>query len=261
MKKSMLILILTALLSGCGVTENTQETAEIPTAQTTQIISFSTTAVTTEITTVSAEITTSECQSEIIVQTTTVTNRQKEKNQENPPNHEQNTEVTTAADNTENTTKSSEASTENTTEKSFGSTQTEASKSTENPPIPTTEPEEYQEEIQTSSTELSESSLSDYEKALAVYNFMTKNGSGTCVQYAYQTYEMCREYGLDCYFIWTENRLYGHVANAVKIGDIWYVLDTQAGCFLTENMCGFTELVDENEDHIADADIISDIRY
>ncbi len=94
-----------------------------------------------------------------------------------------------------------------------------------------------------------------------MYNFMTANGSGTCVQYAYQAYEMCCQYGLECYFAWTENRLYGHVANVIKIDGIWYVLDTQAGCFLTENMCGFTEIVDANESYIASADIISSVRY
>ena len=110
-------------------------------------------------------------------------------------------------------------------------------------------------------TELPQNNLTDYERALAVYEYMTVNGSGTCVQYAYQTYEMCREYGLECYFAWTENKLYGHVANVVNIDGMWYVLDTQAGCFLTENMCEFTEIVDANESYIASADIISSVRY
>ena len=43
MKKSMLILILTALLSACGESENTPEKAEIFTFQTTQITSVTTT--------------------------------------------------------------------------------------------------------------------------------------------------------------------------------------------------------------------------
>lgn len=102
---------------------------------------------------------------------------------------------------------------------------------------------------------------SDYEKALEVYNYMTANGGGTCVQYSWQTYEMCQDYGLQCYFAWTENQLYGHVANVVMIDGMWYVLDTQAGCFLTENMCGFTEIVDANESYIASAGIISSVRY
>lgn len=68
-------------------------------------------------------------------------------------------------------------------------------------------------------------------------------------------------YGLECHFAWTENHLYGHVANVVRVDGVWYVLDTQAECFLTENMCGFTEIVDENESYIASADIISETRY
>lgn len=263
MKKSMLIPILIALLSSCGAVENTQETAEIPTVQTTQITSISTTAVTTEIaeiTTVEVATTTAKIQSEITKQSTDVFNQQKEKNQENPQNHEQNTDTKTADDNAENPIDFSESTTENTTEKSAESTQTETVQRTENTLISTIETAEIQEETQPP-VKPTECSLSDYEKALEVYNYMTENGSGTCVQYAYQTYEMCREYGLECYFAWTENQLYGHVANVVKIGDIWYVLDTQAGCFLTENMCGFTEIVDENENHIADADIISDTSY
>ena len=263
MKKSMLIPILIALLSSCGAVENTQETAEIPTVQTTQITSISTTAVTTEIaeiTTAAAEITTFARKSENTTQTTVITDQQKEKNPENPQNHEQNEDTKTADDNAENPIGFSESTTENNTEKSAESTNTETVQRTENTPISTVETAGIQEETQPSAVPTG-CNLSDYEKALEVYNFMTENGSGTCVQYAYQTYEMCREYGLECYFAWTENQLYGHVANVVKIGDIWYVLDTQAGCFLTENMCGFTEIVDENENHIADADIISDTRY
>ena len=103
--------------------------------------------------------------------------------------------------------------------------------------------------------------MSDYQKALEIYEYMTANGVGTCVQHSYQTFQMCREYGLPCYFIWTENKLYSHVANAVCVEGVWYVLDTQAGCFLTENMCGFTEIVDENEKYIMSADVISPIRY
>lgn len=80
-------------------------------------------------------------------------------------------------------------------------------------------------------------------------------------EYGMSDYEMCCQYGLECYFAWTENQLYGHVANVVKIDGVWYVLDTQAGCFLTEIMCGFTEIVDANESYIANADIISSVRY
>ena len=123
---------------------------------------------------------------------------------------------------------------------------------------PITEPI-AEEETEPPAEETSE--MSDYQKALEIYEYMTANGAGTCVQHSYQTFQMCREYGLPCYFIWTENKLYSHVANAVCVEGVWYVLDTQAGCFLTENMCGFTEIVDENETYIMSADVISPIRY
>ena len=118
--------------------------------------------------------------------------------------------------------------------------------------------------VQEETTEFIENPVpeyTDYEKAKAVYEEISEKVSGTCVQYAYATYEMCQEYGLECYFIWTENRLYGHVANVVKIDGIWYILDVQGEGFLINNDCGFTEIIDENENHIANADIISEVRY
>ena len=101
---------------------------------------------------------------------------------------------------------------------------------------------------------------SDYSKAEAVYNWMTENGSGTCVNYSYKTYLICQGIGLDCYACWTDSGIYGHVANIVKVDGIWYVLDTQAGTFLDYNY-GFTEVVDIDENHIADGRMISDYSY
>ena len=101
---------------------------------------------------------------------------------------------------------------------------------------------------------------SDYSKAEAVYNWMTENGSGTCVNYSYKTYLICQGIGLDCYACWTDSGIYGHVANIVKVDGIWYVLDTQAGAFLDYNY-GFTEVVDIDENHIADGRMISDYSY
>lgn len=157
---------------------------------------------------------------------------------------------------TDDPTDHTESNTENASEESTESTQSEPPQTGETTEVTVTEPEKYEEETEPPMCE-----LSDYEKAAEIYEYMTVNGSGTCVQYAYQTYEMCREYGLECYFAWTENKLYGHVANVVRIDGVWYVLDTQAGCFLTENMCEFTEIVDANESYIASADIISSVRY
>ena len=101
---------------------------------------------------------------------------------------------------------------------------------------------------------------SDYSKAEAVYNWMTESGSGTCVNYSYKTYLICQGIGLDCYACWTDSGIYGHVANIVKVDGIWYVLDTQAGAFLDYNY-GFTEVVDIDENHIADGRMISDYSY
>lgn len=100
----------------------------------------------------------------------------------------------------------------------------------------------------------------DYEKALEIYSYMRENGSGTCVNYACRTYEMCLEVGLPCYIVWTDAGLYGHVANTVKIDNIWYILDAQGGYFLDYNY-GFTEVVDIDGNHIADGDMLSNYSY
>lgn len=236
MKKSMLILILTALLSACSESENTSEKAEIFTFQTTQITSVTTTKI-AEITTVSAEITTFAHQSETTTQTTAVINQQKEKIPEEPQVSERQEVTETAEAYDENHDDFSELIIENTTEKSDVPVQTDPSQIPEITSTTATEPKEYEKE-----SSAVECGLSDYEKALEIYNFMTSGGSGTCVQYAYQTYEMCREYGLECYFAWTENQLYGHVANVVKIDGVVEVSQHTArlaGCSRVEKEKGW----------------------
>ena len=266
MKKSILILILAGLLTACTSIESPQETAEISTAQEstempeTEEISESETyseiesqpSTECEISTTEATVTMVETTSETVCTTTAATDVQKEKSQYDPTEDQQEKADVIA----ENATDHMESSTEIISEELTENTQSELPQTTEATEVMVIEPEEYEEETEPPMCE-----LSDYEKALEVYNFMTVNGGGTCVQYAYQTYEMCCQYGLECYFAWTENQLYGHVANVVNVDGVWYVLDTQAGCFLTENMCGFTEIVDANESYIASADIISSVRY
>ncbi len=100
----------------------------------------------------------------------------------------------------------------------------------------------------------------DHGKARAVYEYMCENGSGTCVNYACQTYEMCREVGLPCYIVWTNAGMYGHVANTVCVNGTWFILDTQGGYFLECNY-GFTEEVDIDGNHVADGDILSNYSY
>lgn len=263
MKKSILILILAGLLTACaGVTpdtdhgeehlesslnsapfsENNTESESYAEADTQPSTEYD--DPTTEIT-----ITTAKNQSETVCTTTSVTDVQKEKSQYDPTESQQEKADESSTDHTESSTEIiSEESTEN--------TQSEPPQTAETTGVTVTESTEYEEEIEPPMCE-----LSDYEKATEIYEFMTANGGGTCVQYSYQTYEMCCQYGLECYFAWTENQLYGHVANVVRVDGVWYVLDTQAECFLTENMCGFTEIVDANESYIASADIISIVRY
>ena len=101
---------------------------------------------------------------------------------------------------------------------------------------------------------------SDYGKAKTVYEYMRQNGSGSCVNRACQTYELCVDNGLDCCIVWTQAGLYGHVANIVRVDGVWYVLDTEGGYFLDYNYC-FTEVVDIDGNHIADSSIISDKSY
>lgn len=102
---------------------------------------------------------------------------------------------------------------------------------------------------------------SDYSKAEAVYNWMTENGSGTCVNYSWQTYYLCKGTGLECYLAWTPSKLYGHVANVVKVNGTWFVLDTQGQGFLLNNDCGFSEIIDIDESYVSGADLISSQGY
>lgn len=102
---------------------------------------------------------------------------------------------------------------------------------------------------------------SDYSKAEAVYNWMTENGSGTCVNYSWQTYYLCKGTGLECYLAWTPSKLYGHVANVVKVNGTWFVLDTQGQGFLLNNDRGFSEIIDIDESYVSVADLISNQRY
>ncbi len=126
---------------------------------------------------------------------------------------------------------------------------------------PTAEPPTVTEPITENAAEPpTEPVQTDYQKALAVYEYIRENGCGTCVQYASQTYDLCQEVGLPCWYVWTDAGIYGHVANTVCVDGIWFIIDTQAGCFLTFNY-GFTEVVDKEMQHIGDAQMLSDRSY
>ena len=121
------------------------------------------------------------------------------------------------------------------------------------PPIAVTEPTTEQKLLLPNDE-------TDYGKAKAVYEYMRQNVSGTCVNHACMTYELCCDNGLQCRLVWTDSGMYGHVANIVNVDGIWYVLDTEGGYFLDYNYC-FTEVIDIDGNHIADGSIISDMSY
>lgn len=137
-----------------------------------------------------------------------------------------------------------------------------------NPPVTTTKPQTQpplpvpteEERYMDIGRSLSHNG-SDYSKAEAVYNWMTENGSGTCVNYSWQTYYLCKGTGLECYLAWTPSKLYGHVANVVKVNGTWFVLDTQGQGFLLNNDCGFSEIIDIDGSYVSGAYLISSQRY
>jgi len=88
----------------------------------------------------------------------------------------------------------------------------------------------------------------DYGKAVAVFNWMTKNGWGSCVYHALETYYVCQGIRLECaYAFCTDNGWYGHTYNAVKIEGLWYVLDTQGHTFL-DNTCHWCKRLFDGND-------------
>ena len=288
MKKSLLLLLLCAgILTGCGNQALPAEPTETSTvSQTTSAVQAAeqSTTTTTTITEGIPEVT--ETCSEEISSVTTVT--EKTTTTEEIPNDTESTtttasvqeeespavqSTTTKADNAESvvtskattttkavvTTKPATTTTAKpvTTTKATTTTKTTTTTTVTTTVVTTTtNPDDRYIEV---GRNLSHDGT-DYGKAKAVYDWMTVNGSGTCVNYSYQTYLVCEGIGLDCYCCWTDAGIYGHTANVVKVNGVWFVLDTQAGGFLDYNY-GFTEVVDKYENHIADGSMISDYSY
>ena len=192
--------------------------------------------------------------------------------QENPPEQpdeqepsEDTPEETTGEPTTEPKFSTETTTTETTTTETTTSDETEPSEPEQTTETaisePTAEPPNITEPITENAAESpTEPEQTDYEKALAVYECIRENGYGTCVQYSSQTYDLCQELGLPCWYVWTDAGIYGHVANTVCVDGIWFIMDTQAGCFLDYNY-GFTEVVDKDMNHIGDADMLSNYSY
>lgn len=239
MKKSMLILLVMFLMSACENTENPQKIGENPPVQTTAVA----TTASTEI----SEITTAET---TVIREKTTTQATTVIDFENPAEFQSETKFfeETTAEFPEIQPKNTESQT----------TVTVSEIAEEKEPVGSVT---TAVQIEKSVTEIPDiPQKTDYEKAWEIYNFMCENGSGTCVNYACQTYELCQNVGLPCYIVWTNAGMYGHVANTVCVNGTWFILDTQGGYFLECNY-GFTEVVDINENHIADGSLISGYNY
>lgn len=276
MKKSLLPLLLCAgILTGCGYQALPAEPTETSTvSQSTKTVQAADNEITTTTTAGLPEVTET-CSDEIpTVTTVTETNTATE---EIPNNTESTTttasvqeeempavQSTTIKDVAESviTSKATTTTKVTTTNKPVTTTKTTTTKVTTTTTSATTfitttaNPDDRYVEV---GRNLSRDGT-DYGKAKAVYDWMTANGSGTCVNYSYQTYLVCQGIGLDCYICWTDAGIYGHVANVVKVNGIWFVLDTQGGYFLHYNY-GFTEVIDINENHVAHGSMISDYSY
>lgn len=91
---------------------------------------------------------------------------------------------------------------------------------------------------------------SDNGKVQAVFDYVTSNFSDdtACTYLSAITMSLCEGIGLDCGYALMSN-WYDHCANAVKVDGNWYVLDTQASGYLCGNF-GFTQIMDEYENKL-----------
>ncbi len=250
MKGITAILALLMLLTGCG--QNTGMSESSPTkAETSTVLTeekmISSTSAATITATVTVTTTTATVQpTTAVTQETTIQTAEPVSTAETAVSG---AEVTS----TDNTTQAAEPPQTTTSAATAAETMPVTTAQETAPPIAVTEPT-------TESKLLLSNDGTDYGKAKAVYEYMRQNGSGTCVNHACMTYELCCDNGLQCRLVWTDAGMYGHVANVVNVDGIWYVLDTDGGYFLDYNYC-FTEVVDIDGNHIADSSIISDMSY
>ena len=240
MKEITAILALLMLLTGCGQSKDKRERTPEKTEPTTASAEEKMTSSIAVTTTVIIAVTTSEQPTTAVTQETTI----------------QTTEPVSTA---EAAVSGAEVTSTDNTIQATESPQTTTSAATAAVTIPVITAQAVTEPT-TEQKLLLPNDGTDYGKAKAVYEYMRQNGSGTCVNHACMTYELCCDNGLQCCLVWTDAGMYGHAANIVNVDGIWYVLDTEGGYFLDYNYC-FTEVIDIDGNHIADSSIISDMSY
>ena len=291
MKKAMLIIILSAILTGCGMTENTAK--EEPIAVTSAVSQTSTTAAetasetvtTSETTTTTKAVTTANTTSTSKTTTTTKTETTTSKSTTRKAVSEstttkqptQQTEAQTyivyydepspETQQTQPEVKVTEAKPITTTTVQTTPPTVTTKETTTTTQTSTTTAEPYTEPQKMNVTEhwliyFSDSHSKDYYvnigkslandgsdcgKAEAVFEYMQSEFSGerNCIYMSSIAYCLCEGIGLDCGYAMMSD-WYHHCANAVKVDGVWYVLDTQAGGFLCEDI-GYTKVIDEYE--------------
>lgn len=295
MKKALLIAILSALiLAGCGQVEDAENNSKAETTTVSTLSAQATTTESTEKTSGSTTSTTSETTSAKSKTTTTKSSQKESKSTTTKKSADNSAKAEIQSNNGDNTTQQNTQHSVNTEQSNQPAhtyvtqssavrntitttrrpvvtttarpvTTTQKTTTTAKPkPVTTTTTSAHQiteEEKYESIGKGLGNNGSEYSKAEAVYDWMINNGSGTCVNYSWQTYYLCKGIGLKCYLAWTPSKLYGHVANVVLIDGTWFVLDTQGEGFLVCNDCGLSEIIDIDETYVADADLISEYNY
>ncbi|MBQ6035482.1 MAG: hypothetical protein IJL33_08285 [Ruminococcus sp.] len=281
MKKTIIILLISTLLTSCGNYEGTAPTVNEETKTVSHIADEAaiTTASITTVTQTSAVSVTSEVTTQICSQTVTsiyaeeaptaVTDVQ-------PKTQVNITQEATVIESTDTSVQTeppvvtkAPVATANTTATKAVNTITTTKSVTTAPPITTAEI--YTEPAKMNITEhwliyFDDSHDKDYyvdigrslsndgsdsSKVQAVFDYVTANFSNddSCTYLSAVTMCLCEGIGLDCKYALISD-WYAHCANAVNVDGVWYVLDTQAGGFLCGNF-GFTSILDEYENELS----------
>ena len=91
----------------------------------------------------------------------------------------------------------------------------------------------------------------EYGKAMAAYDHAVSLGGRNCIEYALNTYFLCKSLGVDCYIaMTTSGGWYNHVCTAVKVNGVWYIHDAQAEIPLSANY-GLDKFIDVYEKEVS----------
>lgn len=281
MKKVITILLISAILTGCGhISEDKPYVAEETTtaSQNTETTASDEIDTTTSAVTVTSEVarkkssqSVTEKAAESVTTAAANTDIQPKKESKQSQNLQDNDTPEVKKSESKNTTKAQASPPRSTTAPAVKENKTTmpAKPITTAPPITTAEI--YTEPAKMNITEhwltyFSDSHNKDYyvnvgsnlsndgsdsSKVQGVFDYVTANFSNdnSCTYLSAVTMCLCEGIGLDCKYALISD-WYAHCANAVNVDGVWYVLDTQAGGFLCGNF-GFTSILDEYENELS----------